>query len=132
MNTKANIVEVFEEIYRNAGIPFEKTQDEVLTLTYKGEKIVNELSQRRWSVEFKLNIDVPEDKTVIEKFDKARMSLQDTKLFTAVVFNGKEFYSNYAALPAVGSTYIPIDWIIMTLDSLIELKLKGLEVIKTL
>lgn len=132
MNTKANIVEVFEEIYRNAGIPFEKTQDEVLTLTYKGEKIVNELSQRRWSVEFKLNIDVPEDKTVIEKFDKARMSLQDTKLFTAVVFNGKEFYSNYAALPAVGSTYFPIDWIIMTLDSLIELKLKGLEVIKTL
>ena len=132
MNTKANIVEVFEEIYRNAGIPFEKTQDEVLTLTYKGEKIVNELSQRRWSVEFKLNIDVPEDKTVIEKFDKARMSLQDTKLFTAVVFNGKEFYSNYAALPAVGSTYFPIDWIIMTLESLIELKLKGLEVIKTL
>ena len=132
MNTKANIVEVFEEIYRNAGIPFEKTQDEVLTLTYKGEKIVNELSQRRWSVEFKLNIDVPEDKTVIEKFDKARMSLQDTKLFTAVVFNGKEFYSNYAALPAVGSTYFPIDWIIMTLDSLIELKLKGLEVLKTL
>ena len=132
MNTKANIVEVFQEIYRNAGIPFEKTQDEVLTLTYKGEKIVNELSQRRWSVEFKLNIDVPEDKTVIEKFDKARMSLQDTKLFTAVVFNGKEFYSNYAALPAVGSTYFPIDWIIMTLDSLIELKLKGLEVIKTL
>ena len=40
MNTKANIVEVFEEIYRNAGIPLEKTKDESLTLTYKGEKIV--------------------------------------------------------------------------------------------
>ena len=132
MNTKANIVEVFEEIYRNAGIPFEKTEEGVLTLTYKGEKIVNELLQRRWSVEFKLKIEVPDDKTVIEEFDKARLSLQDSKLFTAVVFNGKEFYSDYAALPAVGSTNFPIDWIIMILDALIELKLKGLEVLKTL
>ena len=132
MNMKVNIVEVFEEIYRNAGIPFESTEEGVLTLTYKGEQIVNELSQRRWSVEFKLNIEVPDDKTVIEEFDKTRLSLQDSKLFTAIVFNGKEFYSNYAALSAVGSTNFPIDWIIMILDSLIELKLKGLEVLKTL
>lgn len=132
MNKKANIVEVFEEIYRNAGIPFEKTEDKALTLTYKGEKIVNELSQHRWSVEFKLNIEVPDDKTVIDKFDKARLSLQDSKLFTAVVFNGKEFYSNYAVLPAVGDTNFPIHWITKILDSLIELKLKGLELLKTL
>lgn len=132
MNTKANIVEVFEEIYRNAGISFERTEDEVLILTYKGERIVNELSQRRWSVEFKLNIEVSEDKNIIEKFDKARLSLQDSKLFTAVVYNGKEFYSNYAELPAVGSTNFPIYWITMILDSLKELKLKGLEIIKTL
>lgn len=132
MNTKANIVEVFEEIYRNAGISFERTEDEVLSLTYKGERIVNELSQRRWSVEFKLNIEVPEDKTIIEKFDQARLSLQDSKLFTAVVYNGKEFYSNYAELPAVGSTNFPIYRISMILDSLKELKHKGLEIIKTL
>lgn len=38
MYPKINTVEVFEAIYDKAGIPFERTKDDVLTLTYKGEQ----------------------------------------------------------------------------------------------
>ena len=132
MYPKMNIVEAFEAIYDKAGIPFERTKDDVLTLTYKGEQIVNELSQRRWSVEFKLYIEVPQNRDIHEQFNKVRMAIYDSKIHTAIIYDGEGFYSDYAALPSIGRTDFPVDWITRILDSLIVLKQKGLKVLSTL